>query len=70
MAFRLYEKAAAKDHPVSCCELAAFYKHGVGCKKNLEKARIMFEKAMHLHAEEYVKILPPSFCSGTALHSL
>ena len=54
MAFRLHEKAAAKDHPVSCCELASFYKHGVGCKKNLEKARLMFEKAMHLHAEEYV----------------
>ena len=70
MAFRLNEKAAAKDHPVSCYELAVFYKHGIGCKENLEKAQVMFEKAMHLHVEEYIQNVLPIIFSGTTLQSL
>lgn len=67
MAFRLYEKAAAKDHPIACCELAEMYQHGIGCKENLEKARAMFEKAVCLRVEEYVKNALPIIMFGHKL---
>ena len=52
-AFRLYEIAASKDHPIACINLVWPYVEGLGCKKDLEKACIMFEKAMHLRAEDF-----------------
>ena len=49
---RWHERAASKDHPVSCIYLARSYAEGIGCKKNLEKARIMFGKAIRLRADD------------------
>ena len=54
MAFDLHERAASMDHPKACLSLASFYSCGIGCKENLEKARLEFEKAMHLHVEDVV----------------
>lgn len=53
-AFRWHEEAASKDHPISCFRIASFYAYGIdSCKKDLEKACIMFEKAMLLRAEDF-----------------
>ena len=52
-AIGLYERAAEKNHPLSCSALTHLYTAGEECKKNIEKAQIMFEKAARLRAEDY-----------------
>lgn len=54
MAFSLYKEAAGKDHPIACVNLASLCVRGIGCSRNLEKARVLFEKAVCLRAEEFV----------------
>lgn len=66
-AARWYEEGASGDHPVSCLRLARLYRQGVGYKKDLEKARIMFEKAMRLRAENFIRRDFPIFNIGYEL---
>ena len=63
-AVRWYEKGASRDHPVSCLRLARLYRQGNGHKKDLENARIMFDKAMHLRAENFIRREFPIFNIG------
>ena len=37
--FRWHERAASKDHPVSCIYLAGHYAEGIGCKRLQEESR-------------------------------
>ena len=53
-AFSLYEEAAGKGHPTALVNLASLCVRGIGCSRNLEKARVLFEKAVCLRAEEFV----------------
>ena len=46
--FRLCEKAADQGHPVSCIQLVEHLIDGFGCKRNLEKALVTFEKALRI----------------------
>ena len=45
-AFRLFEKAANQNHPVSCIQQVNRLIVGFGCEPNLEKACVTFEKAV------------------------
>ena len=66
-AVRWYEKGASQNHPLSCVYLTKAYQQGFGCKQDLEKARIMFEKAIRLRAEDYTTSLDPILRIGHKL---
>ena len=46
-AFKRIEQLANREYPEAICDLAQFYEHGVGTKKNKKRAKELYEKAMH-----------------------
>ncbi|MDM5272018.1 hypothetical protein PGH07_07490 [Sulfurovum sp. zt1-1] len=46
-AFKRIEQLASREYPEAICDLAQFYEHGVGTKKNKKTAKELYEKAMH-----------------------
>ena len=52
-AFRLFEKAANQDHPESCILQVDRLIVGFGCERDLEKARVAFEKAVRIIPLQY-----------------
>ena len=51
-AFFWYEKAAKMDHPDACHSLGTMYARGAGCRRNLDMAQDLFEKAARLAPED------------------
>jgi hypothetical protein len=47
-AFERIEELAEREYPEAICDLAQFYEHGIGTKKNRKRAKALYEKAMHL----------------------
>ena len=67
-AFRLFEKAAEQDHPDSCIWHVGRLIAGFGCKRNLEKARVTFEKAVRIPFQyDYKEVLLTGNNLATAL---
>ncbi|MEO8712529.1 MAG: tetratricopeptide repeat protein [Parafilimonas sp.] len=43
-----YTKACLQNHAAACNNLASFYESGEGCKKNLQKAMLLYKKSGEL----------------------
>ncbi|HEO98333.1 MAG: sel1 repeat family protein [Campylobacterales bacterium] len=46
-AYKRIEQLAAKEYPEAICDLAQFYEYGIEAKKNIKRAKALYEKAMH-----------------------
>ena len=46
-AYQRIEQLAAKEYPEAICDLAQFYEYGIEVKKNIKRAKALYEKAMH-----------------------
>lgn len=46
-AFHRIEQLAKAEYPEAICDLAQFYEHGIGTKKNKKNAKSLYKKAMH-----------------------
>ncbi|MGC9351725.1 MAG: hypothetical protein ACP5D3_07025, partial [Sulfurovum sp.] len=45
--FHRIEQLAKAEYPEAICDLAQFYEHGIGTKKNKKNAKSLYKKAMH-----------------------